>query len=236
MPFTPVKRPSIHLWAQIAFLFFGALVAIAPLVAADDEADSADPAPPAATQNAPSGFSLKPPSGFIGVHYGYAIPRVKSDLFDMVTRELTIKKSQFRSSNSGFDFGITIKPRFVAVVSMDYSRILIDSQIRNAPNSSVVQQTEFKELPISVGVRVYPMKIGVKVGKYAWIQRRIAPYISGGVGFLHYDFNQTGRNVIGQHRPTVFRAPDQVVLEREYGAGVFCIACPHRNNMLQADN
>jgi len=48
------------------------------------------------------------------------------------------------------------------------------------------------------------------------------------------DFNQTGRNVIGQHRPTVFRAPDQVVLERENGAGVFCIACPHRNNMLQA--
>jgi outer membrane protein W len=145
-----------------------------------------------------SGFSLRQPRAFIGAHIGFSIPSANSDLFDKITSELTLKKSDFRAASFGGDLGVPIRQHFATVFSFEYSRATTNSESRDFIEDNgdpITQTTRLTQVPITVTLRYYPRKMGETAGSYAWIPTRLNPYIGAGVGFLHYSFTQFGRFV-----------------------------------------
>ncbi len=145
--------------------------------------------------NGKSDFSISKPHVFIGGHIGVNLPQTASDIFSMVTRELTLEKSDFRATTGGFDIGVPFADRFAAVFSFDYSRTSPFSESRDFVRENgdpIEQQTRFSLMPITGTLRFYPIKMGESVGSYAWVPTRVLPYLAGGAGAVHYGFRQTG--------------------------------------------
>jgi outer membrane protein W len=170
---------------HIRLLLLAAIIGIsqAPLLQAED------------SQNNPSGFRVHAPKIFLGAHLGLNMPRADSDLFEMITKELTLAKSDFRSPSFGFDLGVPFHPNFAALFSFDYARSTTHSESRDFMEDNgdpITQITRFSQMPITVSLRYYPIKMGETVGSYAWMPTRVLPYIGGGIGFLRYSFSQTG--------------------------------------------
>jgi len=67
--------------------------------------------PRSETGGANADFLFGEPAGFFGFSVGIFSPQAGSDLFDMVMRELTIKKSDFRAFNIGIDCGFRMYER-----------------------------------------------------------------------------------------------------------------------------
>lgn len=158
-------------------------ISFAPALKAEDSQDN------------PTGFRVRAPKIFLGGHLGLNMPRVDSDLFDMIARELTLAKSDFRSPSFGFDLGVPFHPHFATVFSFDYARSSPHSESRDFMEENgdpVTQTTRFSQIPVTVSMRYYPIKMSETVGSYAWVPTRLLPYIGGGIGFLHYNFSQTG--------------------------------------------
>ena len=152
----------------------------------------------AADRPSAAGFNLRKPRIFVGGHIGFDMPRANSDLFDMVTRELTLEKSDFRAAAYGVDFGIPIASNFAVVLSFDHARSTTNSESRNYVEENgdpIVQTTRLNQTPFTATFRYYPRKMGESVGSYAWIPTRFNPYVAAGVGALHYEFEQFGRFV-----------------------------------------
>ena len=167
-----------------------------PLQAESGEPESAESSSfPAQTQGNPSGFRIREPIVYIGGHWGANFPRADSDLFDMVTRELTLEKNDFRSSTVAFDFGVLIQSHWAAVFALEYGRTSKVSESRDWVDENdqpIRQTTRFRQLPVTGTIRYYPIAFGESVGSYAWVPTRVLPYVGAGVGFIHYKFRQEG--------------------------------------------
>jgi len=153
------------------------------------------------SENGPSGFRVHAPKIFLGGHLGLNMPRADSDIFDMITRELTLAKIDFRSPSFGFDFGVPFHPNFATVFSFDYARSTNNSESRGFIEDNgdpITQNTRFSQVPLTISLRYYPIKMGETIGSYAWVPTRILPYIGGGIGFLRYSLSQTGTFVDGE--------------------------------------
>ncbi len=180
----------------IVLLVFIWVCFASPLQAFEEGTAPADPtASPAVPQGRPSGFHLGKPHVFIGGHAGMVFPRAGSDLFSMVTTQLTLEKSDFRSPAVGFDFGVPFQSRLAAVFSWEYARTSPGSESRNYVDSNgqpIRQTTTFTQMPITGTLRFYPRKMGEIVGSYAWVPARFLPYVGGGGGVVRYQFHQEG--------------------------------------------
>jgi outer membrane protein W len=156
---------------------------------------------PAWAQDRTSDFGFHEPNFFIGVHAGGSFPRAKSDLFTMVTHELTLEKNDFRAPLFGFDLGIPFHPHFSALIAFEYGRSSPSSETRDyveINGDPITQTTRFSQMPITATLRFYPIKQGETVGNYAWIPKCILPYVGAGAGFMRYSFSQSGRFVDSQ--------------------------------------
>jgi len=145
-----------------------------------------------------SDFNQRKPKAFVGGRIGFNIPKAGSDIYDMVTRELTLEKSDFRAAAFGGDLGFSVSSNFAVVFSFEYSRSELRSESRDYVESNgdpIEQTTWFSLLPITAALRYYPGKTGEFIGSYAWIPTRLNPYIGGGGGAVNYEFSQFGRFV-----------------------------------------
>lgn len=145
-----------------------------------------------------SDFNPRKPKVFAGGHIGFNMPKAGSDIYDMVTSELTLEKSDFRALAFGGDFGVPVSSHFAIVAGFEYSKSTTISESRDFVESNgdpIEQTTEFSQFPVTITLRYYPGKTGESVGSYAWIPTRFNPYIGGGGGALNYEFSQSGRFV-----------------------------------------
>ena len=145
-----------------------------------------------------SDFNPRKPKVFAGGHIGFGIPKAGSDVYDMMTRELTLEKSDFRAPVFGGDFGFLISSHFAVVAGFEYSSSKTKSESRDYVEDNgdpIEQTTKLSRFPITATFRYYPVKTGEFVGSYAWIPTRFNPYIGGGGGVLGYNLSQSGRFV-----------------------------------------
>jgi opacity protein-like surface antigen len=145
-----------------------------------------------------SDFNPRKPKVFVGGNIGFNMPKAGSDIYDMVTSELTLEKSDFRATAVGFDFGVPIASHFAIVTGFEYYSTKTKSESRNYVENNgdpIEQTTELSQYPFTVTLRYYPRKTGESVGSYAWIPTRVNPYVAGGVGAHGYKFEQHGRFV-----------------------------------------
>lgn len=165
----------------VPLLFAGNEMATDP-VAGQDRSGNAD-------------FSFSAPKGFVGFHLGRLFPRADSDLFDMLTRELTLEKSDFRSWDIGFDGGVNLHERIDLVFSYDYARRTKSSESRDFVDENdlpITQTTRLQQSPLTGGVKLLLVPRGSSVGRYAWLPSAIVPYVGGGVGVSWYKLELEG--------------------------------------------
>jgi len=68
----------------------------------------------------------------------------------------------------------------------------------------ILQTTTFSQTPITVNAKYYVRDRGRSIGQFAWIPRRWAAYLGGGVGIAHYSFVQDGEFVVEETLDIVF--------------------------------
>jgi len=140
-------------------------------------------------------FLFKKPKDFLGFRMGRFFPRADSDVFDMITRELTLEKSDFQAWDIGIDLGKNVHQKVDLIFSLDYSKQTKKSEFREFIDEQglpITQATTYSQVPMTAGIRFLPMPRGRQVGEYAWLPSRIVPFVGLGVGILWYQFKQDG--------------------------------------------
>ena len=140
-------------------------------------------------------FLFQQPKKYLGFRVGAFFPDADSGLFNLVTTQLTLEKSDFRAWDFGADLGFNLYERIDLVFSLDYSRRTEDSEFRDYVDEDglpITQSTTFSQTPLTVGINYFLLPRGRSVGDYSWLPSLIVPYVSGGVGTLWYEFRQSG--------------------------------------------
>lgn len=140
-------------------------------------------------------FLFGQPRATLGVRGSLGLPRAGSDLFDFLTRQLTIDKSDLRSSGFATDFGIRLTPRVDLLFGFEASRAAHASEYRDFVDNDfrpIEQSTTLNTANLTAGVRVALLPRGRQISQLAWIPRAVTPYVGAGAGFIRYEFRQTG--------------------------------------------
>jgi len=153
-----------------------------------------------ASQQDPDGgrdedFHFSAPKVFVGFRIGRFFPRAKSELFDLVTDELTLEKNDFRAWDIGFDGGFSLNERVDIVFTAEYLKRTKFSEFRDYVDEQelpITQKTYYSQVPLTAGFKFYLIPRGNPVGRYAWLPSRVVPFVGAGAGILWYRFGQSG--------------------------------------------
>lgn len=141
------------------------------------------------------GFLFDQPRVSVGARLGYAIPAVDSDLFDFARQQLTLEAGDFRSPTFGGEIAIRVANRVDFVADLAWARSRRSSEYRDWEDLDglpIEQETTFERTSMTAGVRYYLRDRGRRVGQFAWVPNRIAPFVGGGVGARWHAFRQAG--------------------------------------------
>jgi opacity protein-like surface antigen len=149
---------------------------------------------PAAAQEAPD-FLFSQPRVGIGGRVGWLFARADSDVFDFVTEQLTIDRSDFDTPTFGADVDVALTRRASLVFAVDLSSASHRSEYRDFVDNErlpINQTTRLRELNLSAGFKMALTPRGREIGSRAWIPAVVTPYVGAGAGALHYEFEQEG--------------------------------------------
>jgi hypothetical protein len=140
-------------------------------------------------------FLFGRPHGAIGLRGSWTFAAAGSDLFDFVTRELTIDRSDFNSPGFGGDLAVFVTPRLDAQFGVFITRMSRDSEYRDLVDNNflpIEQSTSLKVLHLTGSVRFALAPRGRDVSRFAWVPSRFVPYVGAGGGVVRYEFLQRG--------------------------------------------
>jgi hypothetical protein len=141
------------------------------------------------------GFAFKRPGASVGVRVGYALPRAGSEIFDFTREQLTVGKSDFNALYIGGELGIRVIEHLDVALSLGYENSDTRSEFRDWVDDQdlpIEQNTRFTRVPLTVGVKAYPWERGRRISRFAWIPKRLAPFVGAGGGIVWYRFDQIG--------------------------------------------
>jgi hypothetical protein len=118
-----------------------------------------------------------------------------SDLFDFVTDQLTIEKSNFNTGSFGVEFGANVTPRLDLVFGMDLHRTNTPSEYRDFIDNRgmpIQQTTKLSQYNFTGSVKFAVLPKGRNISRLAWIPRTVVPYVGAGGGIGAYNFTQFG--------------------------------------------
>lgn len=143
-------------------------------------------------------FLFERPRVTIGIFGGYAIPREGSDVFDFVQEELTIDEGDFRSFAFRAEVAVRATERVDVALDLGVSEKQVDTEYRDfigTDDLPILQTTELSRIPVTLSGKYYVKNRGRSVSRFAWIPESWAPYLGVGVGFVSYEFRQSGEFV-----------------------------------------
>jgi opacity protein-like surface antigen len=151
-------------------------------------------AAPAAAQ-APDGFLFKQPISSVGLNFGYTVPGANSQIFDFVSEQLTVDRSDFQTVTIGGEFAFRVARRVDIALGLSVSESQNSSEFRDwvdGDDLPIEQVTTLRQIPLTLSAKVYLMERGRSVGSLAWVPSSWAPYVGGGAGLVWFDFQQNG--------------------------------------------
>lgn len=152
-------------------------------------------ATPASAQRSGNGYLFHQPNAVFTLRGGYDHASANSDLFDDVTQNLTLNRSDFSGLTFGAEVGIPVGRRFEVGADIGYSRSSKGSAFRNLidnDNLPIEQLTRFERVPLMGTVRVFLTEPGRAIGQLAWIPNKVTPWVGAGAGAMWYRFEQEG--------------------------------------------
>jgi len=150
---------------------------------------------PSHAQRAGDGFLFRAPGGTWTFRGGVARPMANSDVFSLVTDQLTIDRSDFSSPTFGTSLGIRLSGRNELMFDVSYAGMKHSSEFRDWVDQNdqpIEQTTSLRRIPITVGLRHYLTAPGRAIGQFAWIPARRSLYIGAGAGTMEYKYHQVG--------------------------------------------
>jgi len=185
---------------RVATLICAGLLCAGTVSAApDDDQDVRAPISTSAdSRQAPADFFIGAPKAWLAFRGSQLFPRAGGDLFAFVTDQLTLERAQFRSRGFSSDVGIALGPRLDVVGGFESNRHSAPSEYRHfvASNAqAITQRTELTQRSFTVGARYSPIGRGLTISRFAFIPRRVAPYVGGGALVTYYRFSQQGQFV-----------------------------------------
>jgi hypothetical protein len=195
-------RPFAHQRSQRATTFLAvasfALIFVAPARAEDGQSPGTGQSSSSSQTQNSADFLFGRPRGFVSLNGTWLFPRASGDLFEFIGDRLTIDRSDFHARAVSGAVGVAVTPRFDIVTQVEVSRHAIASEYRDyvkPDRSSIAQTTRFDQSTIAGGVRFSPTGRGREVSHYAFIPRRVIPYVGAGLNLVHYAFEQRGQFV-----------------------------------------
>jgi hypothetical protein len=140
-------------------------------------------------------FLFGRPRGAVGVRGSWTFASAGSDLFDFVTRQLTIDKSDFNTPGWGSDVALFLTPRLDTQFGFFMARMSHGSEYRDLVDNNflpIEQTTSLKTVHLTGSVRVALAPRGRDVSRFAWVPNRFVPFVGAGGGVIKYEFMQRG--------------------------------------------
>jgi hypothetical protein len=150
--------------------------------------------PPATPRPSPD-FLFARPDGSVAIRGSWLFARAGSDWYNFVTDHLTLEPDDFNAPGFGLDLSFTVTPRLDVQYGLDYSNARVMSEYRDFVDNNrlpITQETRLRELNFGGNIKVALTERGREVSRFAWVPRRVVPYVGGGGGVLWFDVNQTG--------------------------------------------
>lgn len=175
-----------------------ALVLLAtPAFAADDpqQPGASQPSPPSMTAPSSPDFLIGRPRAVVGVRGGWMMASAGSDLFDFVTEQLTLEKSNFNTGSFAAELGLNVTPRLDLVFGVDTNRSRTPSEYRDFIDNRgapIEQVTALSQTNLTASIKFAVLPKGRQISRLAWIPRTVVPYVGAGAGMGKYAFTQNG--------------------------------------------
>jgi len=141
-------------------------------------------------------FQFDEPRMSLGFRGGWAFNRSKGEIYDFLTDELTLSKSDFDAPAFTFDFSWRLISWLDVVFGVEFGGREKNSSdrefVEEGTRNPIKQKTRLTQVPLTLSLKIYPIGRGEKVGQYAWIPKTVVPYIGGGIGGTWYELRQKG--------------------------------------------
>ena len=140
-------------------------------------------------------FLFGHPRGSFGVRGSWNIASAGSDLFDFVTDQLTIDKSDFNAPGIGGDIAFALTPRLDVEGGFFFAKSSHGSEYRDFVDNDLLpisQSTALKTMQVTASLKYALVPRGRDVSRFAWVPARFVPFVGAGGGAVYYDFEQSG--------------------------------------------
>lgn len=135
------------------------------------------------------------PRAAIGVRGNWHMASAGSDLYDFVTDQLTLEKSNFNTGSFAVEFAANVTPRVDLVAGIDLNRARTPSEYRRFIDNRgmpIQQTTMLNQVNFTGSMKFALLPKGRNISRLAWIPRTVVPYVGGGGGIGQYTFQQFG--------------------------------------------
>jgi len=129
------------------------------------------------------------------VRSGPVLHRAHGDIYDFITRELTVDRSDFRALSFGGELAVIANDRLDVVLGVSYAEMQSSSEFRDWVDNEdlpIEQTTVLSTTPLTASARYYLLPRGERISRLAWAPTRFTPYVGGGVGVTWYNLRQHG--------------------------------------------
>lgn len=177
------------------FVTCAALILLASPAFADGQDSPANSSTQSTSSAPPPDFLLGRPRATIGARGSFLVASANSDIFDFVTKQLAIDKSDFNTGSFGLEMGYSLSPRFDIVGAFDVNGMNHPSDYRLLEDNRglpIQQTTELKQLNLTLTAKYSLLPRGRAISRLAWIPRTFIPYVGAGGGYGRYEFRQNG--------------------------------------------
>src|SRR5690606_22411683 len=156
--------------------------AAAPPLQAHPTTEPDPPSAPAPSLRASTGpdFLFGPPSGSLSFRVGRLFARTDGGVFERTFANRTVEPDDFDGIAFGADLALRVIERADLVVGVGLARASVDSEFRDWVDENdqpIRQTTRLRQIPVTLGARLYLTPRGRSISRFAWIPARTAFYV-----------------------------------------------------------
>ena len=149
----------------------------------------------AAPLAAQDGYLFGTPRISLTLRAGAAGPAAHGEIYDFMTDQLTLNRSDFVAGTFGADVGIRVLPQIDVLLSVATSQSADESEFRDFVETNdepIRQETRLIRTPLTAGLKIHLLSRGRSISRYAYVPNKFAPYVGGGAGIMWWKLEQDG--------------------------------------------
>lgn len=140
-------------------------------------------------------FLFGRPKASVGIRGSWIFASAGSDLYDFVTRRLTLEKNHFNRPAFAADVAFNLTSRLQLEGAVELTRMQRASEYRDFVDNNLLpieQTTALNTTHVMAGVRYALRPRGRDVSRLVWVPSKVIPYVGAGAGAVFYQFRQYG--------------------------------------------